>query len=710
MSLPTAGISPSTDGQGWRVRAGALEFALRREGDRLVHTGAGPLASGLELLARYGAVERVRAEQLRLVELRPAAAETPGGLPELRAVLADPREPAQLELVYAVDERAGVLLTWAEIVNTGRQELPLHALASGRLALRAPRGATLTYLHGHWGDECQVASEVLGFGTRTLEVRAGRSSNGFSPWFALQPQPGLVLAGQLAWSGNWRIDLAREDVDRHRVYLYPEGGMPEDGDPRVVVTAGLHDWRFLRRLAPGERFRTPVLALAAGTDLDAAAQRLHTWSAARIPQPNPNVPLQVQFNTWYNLGRLHGDGKVPVGRMKAYANVAAEIGCEIFVLDAGWYDATNWSGKLGDWEVDPTFYPNGLEELIEHVRGKGMKFGLWVEIEVAGAASRLRAEHPDWLVTHDGEPLAFGRWGRRGLAFGHPEAAAWALAELDRLATRYQLDWLKIDYNIDYGPGSDNPRHGHSPGDALYRHLTAYYAILDELRRRHPNLIVENCASGGLRFDPGIIAHTHTTWLSDEVRPLRSLQLGYGATLAHPAAVCNHWAVDLENEMDPIWRDLVFRVPMMGQFGISGNVDTWDAGLRAQAAHHVAVYKQIREVVRRGRCYHLTPPIPPEGATGWTAIWFVDEVPAGEAPHGVLFAYRLAESPAEIVLPLPGLAAEGVYKVRADRELDGISPAPAELRSGASLAEEGLRLRLPAVNRSALVQLRPAEG
>src|SRR5439155_549954 len=138
------------------------------------------------------------------------------------------------------------------------------------------------------------------------------------------------------------------------------------------------------------------------------------------------------------------------------------------------------------------------------------KFGVWLEIECACLESRVLREHPDWLLRYNGQPLAGSR-GRVYLDFGKPDARRWAKAVFDRLVRDEKVDWLKLDYNVDVGQCFDPPGAARSV-TVLYEHLRNYYELLDEVRVDHPGLVLENCASGGLRFDLGIIGHTHTTW------------------------------------------------------------------------------------------------------------------------------------------------------------------------------------------------------
>jgi alpha-galactosidase len=139
---------------------------------------------------------------------------------------------------------------------------------------------------------------------------------------------------------------------------------------------------------------------------------------------------------------------------------------------------------------------------------------------------------------------------RYHLNFAKPAASQWARSVVDRLVKDYGIEWLKIDYNIDIGECFDPPLLAERRGHVLHDHLASYYGWLDDLRAAYPQLVIENCSSGGTRFDLGIMAHTHTTWLSDVVRPRPSVQLGYGCTVEFIPEVCNHWMVGDQDNRD----------------------------------------------------------------------------------------------------------------------------------------------------------------
>jgi alpha-galactosidase len=499
---------------------------------------------------------------------------------------------------------------------------------------------------------------------------------------------GTRFMAQLAWSGNWQMQFNRAPTDK-----------PLKRDPLQVELGIRFDFGGALTLPPGRSFETPPVAFTASTgDLDEAANHLHRYQREFIAARTPtNDPLLVQFNSWYPF-----QGKMTVGDMKRCADVAAELGAEVFVLDAGWFNKTNWSAELGDWQADPVAFPNGLKELADHAHGKGMKFGVWLEIENLGTESQMFKQHPDWCFAYNGRAVLNDQ--RYQLNFAKPEVRAWAFKVLDDLARGLPLEWVKIDYNIDIGERFD-PAGLERTGDALIGHVRGYYAWLDQVRAAHPNVVIENCSSGGMRFDLGILGHTHTTWLSDMVDPIRSVQLAYGSTVEFLPEVCNHWMVgDADNgRVDlgkpPGWWDFMLRVPMNGQYGISSRVFDWNDALKQRAKQAIADYKRIRRVIAGADVYHLTPPPPRDQPTGWMGLQYI---PANRQ-RSVLMAYRLGQSSREHVFRLRGLDPQTVYAIR----LDGQQSRPA---SGEELLEKGLRVEGDTEWRATIVELEATQA
>jgi alpha-galactosidase len=595
--------------------------------------------------------------------------------------------PLELRIRYTAWGDTAVFSRSLTLVNRGTRPLALEATPS--LTWLLPGGEySLDYLHGTWGEERQLTSEPLGPGRREFINHTGRSSNGYSPWFCLHDEThGIRYAAQLAYSGNWAMGFERF-TERRRI-------APAEADLSAEI--GLRaDLGGPVPLAPGASYDLPEAAFTVSTgDLDDVSNQLHRYQRRYIEPTLPDrAPLPTQFNTWEPLGRT-----ATWAQMKPYLDLAAQLGLEAFGPDAAWVVKQQGKTIFGDWRSDPAGFPHGLREVADAVHAKGMKFVLWLEPESTSKFAPMARSHPDWILQYNGVPME-GTYDRVYWDFRHPEVRAWARKIVDRMVREEKIDWLKLDYNADVGERFD-PADSQRTGSVLKEHLRALDAWLDAIRTDYPQLIVENCSSGGLRENLDLMARTHFGWLSDVVDPRASCQLAYGATVEFAPDYCFHWmagdgpAGRVDNAGAPGWWDFMFRIAMNGPFAISSRILDWTPALKARAAANLALYRRIRTVIAGSDVYHLTPP-PAVGnhPIGWMALQYV--APAGT--RSVVMTYRLAASEPERVIKLRGLEPETVYSIL-------LNGRPAKRQTGRELMTTGIAIALQNEWRSEVVEL-----
>lgn len=587
----------------------------------------------------------------------------------------------------ALYAQTALIETWVTVRNTGAAIRQIGRINS--LVLDLPAGAyALQSFTSDWGLEFEPHPQPL-TAPVTLESRSGRSSKGHVPWFALVRDGQSVLSGAVAWSGNWVVRL-------------------EPSAAGVSLSGGLHDWNFAVDLAPDAAISSPpfVIALGMGPELDVVATQ-YAQVGRRFWYPRSPLAdtLPVEWNHWWS----YEDKDLDEAVFRRNVDAAAALGMEVCTLDAGWFGpsdaATHWYEQRGDWHlVNTERFPSGLRALSDYVHERGMAFGLWCEIEAIGKHARLAVERPELVATREGEPLGY-------VCLGSQAGWEWALATLDRIITEYRCDWIKLDFNLDPGAGCDRTDHGHGAGDGLFAHYNGYYALLAEVRRRHPHVVLENCSSGGLRIDLGIARQTHMAFLSDPDWPEHSLQCFWGAgQLLAPDAQL-HWGYcewsHAEHRMQhfnprdprltPAQIDYYTRISMLRRFGFSQRLPDLPDWVAARYRDLITDYKtHVRRFVRAADLLHLTeqPRRFGEGER-WAAFQYA--MPDG-AEH-LLAAFRL-----------PGGAAERSFiPARLDPErsytLTWLGEARVEQRSGAELTAHGIILALPEEG-SAMVVLR----
>ncbi|MCC6169365.1 MAG: alpha-galactosidase [Caldilineaceae bacterium] len=558
--------------------------------------------------------------------------------------------PVACDIHLSIDQATGIVQRRNVVRHTGRGR-SLKLSQAGSMALLLPSEIDrITYLCGVWGAETQVRSMALDMGPLQLESRSGKTSFEFSPYVALHA-PDHTYVFELFWSGNWQIYVNRL------------------GNRRIALTAGLNDWGLAHMLEPGASLELPeaVVACVMG-DHNLATQKIHDLRRSRRPDRTRSVP--VQFNSWYPY-----QGEPPVEKMKEFARDASEVGCELFVLDAGWYttesedDQENWWTRTGDWVVNSRLFPNGLEELSDYCSSLGLGFGIWFEPEAVSPNGVVWRAHPEWL--HHVGGVAPAPDQRAILNLGVPDARAFARDRILSVLQATGAKWMKWDFNTDLLQGGWAPTLPDSlvAQDPLIAHYTGLYMLQDELRQSLPNLTLEMCAGGGGRFDGNILSHAHTNWMSDQTQALINLAIHFGSHLAHAPVECNDWLIEWppHDGLRPgipadLRGDLPFRtrVAMLGTFGISAPMDRWTAEDRACMTKHISWYKdRVRPLVETGRQFILTDAPPTDGNGDWAAIWYASR----DTGEGCLFAFRLAGSDAKRTFALPGLDISRQYQV-----------------------------------------------
>ena len=487
-----------------------------------------------------------------------------------------------------------------------------------------------------WGDEFRAEHGTTRHDT-VLEVRAGRSSHGMSPWLGLERETGdAALIVTPAWSGNWHIHALA-------------GGH---------VTAGISPWQLSIELAPGESVTAPSVVIAAASDLDAAALGLQ--AAVRdqwLPRTAFTDAVPIEWNHWWP----YEDVEVTEAVIAANAAVADELGIEVVTVDAGWFGAadasSDWQEQRGDWHlVNTERFPSGLPALGDAIRAAHGLPGMWIEAEAVGAGARLRTERPGLLARatdgrrHDPSyrtmTVSLDPADRTFLGYvclGSAEGRDHVLGSMERLIEAVGARWIKLDFNVDPDAGCTRTDHGHGAGDGLFRHYEGLYAVLDEVRRRHPEIILEACSSGGLRIDLGLARHVHACFLSDPDDTEHHLQVLWGASRLLPPLGILHWSwsqwrgdyppAQLDwSALDEDAFDTMLRAAMLHRFGVSLRLGELRPSLRRRLAEHVRLYRDhVAPFVRAGVLLPLTPP-PERGGGGERAPVAQLIAPVGDSP------------------------------------------------------------------------------
>lgn len=561
-------------------------------------------------------------------------------------------QPVMLDIIYKTFGNSGVFSREIKIINRGKAPLNLQKLPS--MSIDMPPGIyVLNTLESYWGAERSLKSDTLpSTGIRTFKTYKGTSTSDFASWFCVKNlETGTSYLAQLAYSGNWQMSFSRtRDYWRFKHNI------------ALNISMGINfDHNDCLSLSPGQSFQTPAVIFTSATgSLDDIANQMKNYHREFIVPVHREIRLlPVVFNTWYGYPL-----KVNVQKLKETVKLAAEIGCEIFVLDAGWYNTTDdWSADLGNWIPSKETFPNGIEELADEVNKNNMKFGLWTEIENIGKNSVILKNHPDWCFQLNGAPAKFG--DRYVLNMANNQVWEWAFSELKRLIQTYHLAWLKIDNNASPETCFDVFK---EKGLTLYNHTVNYYRLLDSIRVNFPNLIIENCASGAMRQDVGIMAHTYTSWVSDNIDPKFQPHLGWGASLELIPEICYYfmsgdttityqWLLKDRSNINGWW-DYIFKVSMIGQYGISSDLTRWSVEAINVAKRNLSLYKKIRNIFVGANVYHLTNQPDYFNPQNWSIIQYDNP----NLKKMLIMAHRLKHGMKDISCYLKNIVPDKKYK------------------------------------------------
>ncbi len=437
-----------------------------------------------------------------------------------------------------------------------------------------------------------------------------------------------------------------------------------------AVTLNVFSDSYATPLTAGQHWRSPGAFFGVYRGgLDDAAHVQHAYlRAALLPSTPDNFPW-VQYNTWFaHLVDL--DEEI----LRREALLAAQLGAEVFVIDAGWWAPSlrtrdNFTTGLGVWQPSAEKFPSGIPAFADYVRSLGMGFGIWVEPERVDLRQRATwrldwlARHNDAIISPPWPPDTVSGW----LCFGHPAVQTWALDWISRLVRELNADWLKWDSN--WWGVCTCANHGHSVSDGEFHQAQGVHNVLSELRQRFPRLIIENCAGGGTRTDFAMLGNTHITWLHDASTPSRRVRFHLaGASYLFPPEVCNTWIVDADDEplTDPTTAradlDTIARSRMFGAYGVSARLTGWTEDAFGAVQRAIAQYKQVRPLLKTGRFYHLLPQTrlscPDLALNGQ---WEAYAIMSKGAEEGVIWLFRAPDAAPAQHVRLAGLHAGRSY-------------------------------------------------
>lgn len=546
-----------------------------------------------------------------------------------------------LELLYSILEERSCIVRSARIVNEGTEPVFVERALSVLLDTHW-NGEELVTLHGSHLAEFQVDRRAILHGKTALGSTRGASSPQY-PAFAVLCSPdagehaGNVRAFSLIYSDNHLVEAELDQYDSLRVVL---GINPQD---------------FSYMLGPEESFETPQAVLVSSEGgFNGMSREFHQlWTDRLFPPQWAKKIRPLLLNSWE---MCYFD--VSEEKMLKVIREAASLGFELVVLDDGWFGCRNDSkSSLGDWSVNPKKFPNGLDPLIACAKENGIQFGIWFEPEMISPNSELMRAHPDWAVRFPNvEPLLSRN--QLVLDLARPEIQDYVIKTLTSFLKQYPVSYVKWDMNRHITDAGSMLLPDERMREFPHRYMRGLYRILRTLTEEFPDVLFENCSSGGGRFDPGMSFYMPQTWCSDNTDALDRQSIQYGASyLFPPSAIAAHVS-EIPNHQTGRRIPFVTRTDTasMVNMGYELNILELSEEERARVQAHLAEYKAERRLVFQGAFYRLRSPF--HGKI--CAVMLTD----AERTEAIIYAFTPAYSVTALceMIRIPYLASGTVYE------------------------------------------------
>lgn len=546
-------------------------------------------------------------------------------------------------LQYTIFENSAAIARSVKFSNDSDQKYQLKTALSLNLDLPDANYEWLQF-SGAWGRERHLHKTPLRPGIQAINSARGASSHMQNPFVILKrpfttEEQGEALGVSFVYSGNF---LAQAEVDEYSV---------------TRLQIGIDPFQFSWCLKPNETFQTPEAILAYTSEglnqLSQTFQKLYTTRLARGYWRDKERPILI--NNWEATYFDFTEEK-----LLSIAKKAKELGIELFVLDDGWFgERTKETAGLGDWYVNRNRLKNGISGLSRKIHDLGMMFGLWFEPEMVNKDSDLYRKHPDYIIETPKRHASHGR-KQYVLDFSRKEVVDNIYEQLVKILDEDEIDYIKWDmnrnitecYSIAYPPEQQ--------GEIMHRYILGVYDLYERLIERYPKILFESCASGGGRFDAGMLYYAPQAWTSDDSDAIERLKIQYGTSFGYPQSMMGAHVSASPNEQLGRNTPLKIRgdVAFFGAFGYELDLDKLSSTELASVKKQIELMKKYRNIFQYGTFYRLKSPF-----EGNIVSWMVVSEDKSQAIVGyykilndVNCEYRR--------LYLPGLEADTLYNVQ----------------------------------------------
>lgn len=545
----------------------------------------------------------------RVLEGKPEIPKIPSTFAEkneaetLEIICEDDTAGIRVYLYYSVFADSGIIARYQRVENIGEQTVMLQNVQSISLELPA-RSYDFLSLYGTHAKEGNINRFSLHRGIQRIESVRGSSSPQHQPFLALMDQQTTENSGEVygihfIYSGNF---LAQVELDQF-------------GNVRAQM--GIHPDTFCWRLAPGEVFDTPEAILNYSSQgLNGMSRNFHwLYQYHLMPEKFADKERPVLLNSWE---AMYYD--VNMEKIEEQAELAKNLGVELFVLDDGWFRADNSSRtSMGDWKCNEKKLPGGIRKAAELIHSKGLQFGLWFEPEAVCKNSELFREHPDWALCVPGYQMTEGRHEYL-LDLSRQEVREYLVSVLDFYLKDGTIDYIKWDMNRPLTDVNSLSLPQEQKGEISHRYVLGLYEILDRITKKYPKVLIEGCSSGGARFDPGMLYYVPQNWASDNTDAFDRVQIQSGFSLIYPpVAMGSHVSITPNHQTGRTTSlNTRYQVARLFNLGYELDLTKCSEGEQAEIAGQIAEHKKERRWLQEAVFYRNETPN--ENFVSWSSV------------------------------------------------------------------------------------------
>lgn len=561
----------------------------------------------------------------------------------LELILEDEVIHTQMVLSYTIYNDLPVITKNVRFVCEHEEGITLLNCMSGCLDL-PDKDYEMTELAGAWIRERHVHTRKLSYGVQSVYSMRGCSSHQFNPFLMLKREnanefSGEVIGFSLVYSGDF---LAQVEVDTYDV-------------TRVVM--GIHPNEFRWELKKGESFQTPEMVMVYSEEgSNKMSQTFHKLYRTRLARGNwRDEGRPILINNWEATYFDFNEEKI-----LKIAGKAKELGIELFVLDDGWFGKRNIDNcSLGDWYPNLEKLPGGITGLAEKIEEMGMKFGLWFEPEMTNKDSDLFRAHPDWLLADLRRSYCHSR-NQYVLDFSKPEVVDYIHVQMRKILKEAPVSYVKWDMNRAFSEVFSNGNDREYQGKVRHKYILGVYSLYERLIAEFPEILFESCASGGARFDPGMMYYAPQAWTSDNTDAVDRIKIQYGTSFAYPlSSMGSHVSASPNHQVRRSTSlDTRANVAYFGTFGYELDITRLPEEELETMKKQIAFMKKHRDLIQKGTFYRLLSPF-----EGTSSAWMVVSEDRSEALAAYFRVMQPANGKFERIY-LKGLDATEKYTVQ----------------------------------------------